>query len=89
MEIYMAFKEAVTQRIIYEASIGTGIIIHETEDDNGAPVDVGKWELRGESTKNFPLGLMPVDIQYSKDGIIQMTETFFLFFEQGISNRVN
>lgn len=81
MGIYIAFKDPRTQRVLKEVSVDDGITI--TDEENGV------WECNGGSSEGFPLGLMPIDIQYSKNGTIQMTETFFMDFSKGISDKVS
>lgn len=56
-------------------------VLTVTADD----LTVGKYIITGPDTKNFPIGPMSCDIKYVVDGTTDLSNTFRVIVESGIT----
>ena len=64
----------------------TGVVLSRTTTIDGSitlGTNTGEYKINAGITTGWPLGEMPVDILYTKNGIPQHTEDFILDFTQG------
>jgi len=79
--IFTDFISPKTGEVLFEASMATpggniaGIIVTNES--------LGEYTINAGSSAGWPLGEMPLDILYSKSGILQHTDDFILDFQKG------